>query len=109
MRKSRVPACLLLCAVAVLLTISQAEAQSGFPEVPIGPKPGCVAPAPVEPPASPVLFMPWSGPALLPLVHRLWLDLSVAPLKSRSHPVALRERRGWTLPASMATAGRLIK
>jgi hypothetical protein len=109
MRRSRFSSCLLLCAVGVLLTTSLAGAQSGIPDVPIGPGPSCVAPARVEPPASPASLAPWSGLALRPLVQQFWSFLSVVPVTPQFHPVAMREPRGWGLSVSRAAADRLIR
>lgn len=109
MRRSRNFTRLLPCAVGVLFVASLAGAQTGVPDVPIGPGPGCVAPAPVEPPASPVPLVPWSGLALRPFVQPFWPFLSVVPLTPRFHPVAMREPHGWRLPVSRAAAGRLIR
>jgi hypothetical protein len=102
---------LLLCAVGALLTVSVAGAQTGAPDVPTGPGPTCLAPAPVEPSTSgpPAVFAPWSGFAPSLQIQQAWPFLSVVPLTPRFHPVVMREPRGWTLGVSRAAAGRLIR
>ena len=109
MRSSRYFTCLLLSAVGALLLVSLAGAQTGVPDVPIGPGPGCVTPGLLAPPASPAPSAPWSGLVLRPLVQQFWPFLSVVPLTPQSHPAVLREPRGWRLSVSRTATGRFIR
>lgn len=102
--------CSLLAIVAVSLAASGASAQSGIPEIPIGPD-AVLMPSPdglaEVAPTSPLPS--WSGLALSPLGQPTWpLRFFVTHWMPRSRPVAVRELGGPELPVSRVTRGRLI-
>jgi hypothetical protein len=101
----------LLAFVASALAATQASAQAGIPEIPIGPAPRSVSPSIVSAEAvAPGHLAPWLGVISMPLAQAGWqFHILVIPSVPRSSPAVLRESRGWEPAPTRIASGRLGK